>query len=79
MQRFQLPYQYIIVKKYLHKCINSILNQSLEDIEILCVDDCSTDFSYDLLKSYAQKDERIKLFYNENNMGLLKLYKSFQK
>ena len=58
------------VEKYLKQCLDSLINQSLEDIEIICVNDCSPDNSLDILHEYADKDERIKVFSTEKNMGL---------
>lgn len=55
------------VEKYLAECLDSCINQTLEDIEIICVDDCSTDNSYKILKEYQQKDSRIKIFRQEEN------------
>ena len=49
------------VEKYLKRCLNSVINQTLRDIEIICINDCSTDNSLDILKEYAQNDTRIKL------------------
>lgn len=57
------------VSEYLEECLNSIVNQSLEDIEIICVDDCSTDNSLDILNQYANKDSRIKIIKNSKNKG----------
>ncbi len=48
-------------KKYLGECLDSILGQTLKDIEVLCVDDGSTDGSARLLEEYAAKDSRLKL------------------
>ena len=48
-------------EKYLPKCMDSVCNQTLKDIEIICVNDCSTDNSMDILKNFAEKDNRIKL------------------
>ncbi|GMO58578.1 MAG: glycosyltransferase family 2 protein [Rickettsiales bacterium] len=48
--------------KYLEKCLNSALNQTLTNIEILCVDDCSIDNSWQILQTIAKKDDRIKIF-----------------
>ena len=45
--------------EYLEKCLNSILCQSLSDIEVICINDGSTDNSLDILNTYAQKDKRI--------------------
>ena len=55
------------VEKYLAECLNSCINQTLEDIEIICVDDCSTDNSYKILEEYQQKDSRIKIFLQPEN------------
>lgn len=58
------------VEKYLSKCLKSVINQTLKDIEIICVEDCSSDNSCNILESYSTKDPRIKVFYNETNRGL---------
>lgn len=47
------------VERYLKKCLDSCTKQTLKDIEIICVDDGSTDKSYDIVKQYARKDKRI--------------------
>lgn len=57
------------VKSYLSGCLESLLNQSLEDIEIICIDDCSTDGSFELLQTYAEKDSRIRILHLEKNSG----------
>ena len=54
------------VKDYLVQCMDSIVNQTLKDIEIICVDDESTDGSYDILQDYAQRDDRIKVIKQKN-------------
>lgn len=54
-------------EEFLNKCLDSLLNQSLTDIEIICVDDGSTDNSLKILKSYANKDDRVKVLTRENN------------
>lgn len=56
------------VSKYLQKCLDSIVEQSLKDIEIICVDDGSTDNSLDILKEYEKKDERFVIV-SQENMG----------
>ena len=58
-------------KKYLIKCIKSIQNQSLKNIEILAINDYSTDDTLLLLKQIAKKDPRIKIINNDRNHGLL--------
>ena len=54
------------MKKYLTKCLDSVIHQTLKDIEIICIDDGSTDNSLEILKAYAQKDPRIKVLTQEN-------------
>jgi len=49
------------VKKYLKKCLNSLLNQTLYDIEIICGDGGSTDGSLKILKEYEKKDSRVRV------------------
>jgi glycosyltransferase involved in cell wall biosynthesis len=58
------------VKNYLAQCLNSIINQTFKDFEVLCVEDCSTDGSDILLRELAQTDKRIKILYHEKNKGL---------
>ena len=55
------------VEKYLSECLDSIVNQTLKDIEIICLNDGSTDNSFSILKEYALKDERIILIDKEND------------
>ena len=50
------------VEKYLGECLDSVLGQTLKDIEVLCVDDGSTDGSAAILAQYAAKDSRVRLF-----------------
>ena len=57
------------VEKYLRECLDSVINQTLKDIEIICIDDGSTDNSLSILKEYAKKDKRIKVI-NQENKGL---------
>ena len=54
------------VEKYLAECLDSIVNQTLENVEIICVDDGSTDSSGRILQSYKEKDSRIKIITKEN-------------
>lgn len=46
-------------EKYLSECIDSLLRQTLNDIQIICIDDCSTDGSLAVLRHYAAQDRRI--------------------
>lgn len=57
------------VEKYLRECLDSLINQTLTDIEIICINDGSTDNSLEILKEYAKKDDRIKVI-NQENKGL---------
>lgn len=52
--------------KYLHQCLDSIVCQTLQDIEIICVDDGSSDNSLEILEEYARKDSRVKIVRQEN-------------
>ncbi len=54
------------VEKYLSECLDSIVNQTLEDIEIICINDGSPDNSLDILKKYAEKDKRVKIIDKKN-------------
>lgn len=53
-------------EKYLSQCLDSVVSQTLKDIEIICVDDGSKDNSSKILNDYAQKDPRIKSITQEN-------------
>ena len=54
------------VENYLEDCLESLLNQTMPDFEVLCMDDGSTDGSIDLLTLYSRLDSRIKVFFGEN-------------
>lgn len=54
------------VEQYLCQCLDSIRAQTMEDIEIICVDDGSTDTSGEIADRYADMDRRIKVFHREN-------------
>ena len=51
---------------YLPQCLDSLVNQTYRDIEIICVNDGSTDNSLDILKAYAERDSRILVIHQEN-------------
>lgn len=54
-------------ERYLHKCIDSILNQTYNDIELLLINDGSTDLSGVICDEYAQNDNRIRVLHKENS------------
>lgn len=54
---------------YLKKCLDSLINQSFDEIEVICINDGSTDSSLQTLNSYASKDFRIRIF-SQENMGV---------
>lgn len=65
-------------KKYVRECVDSVRNQTLRELEILCLDDGSTDGSGGILDELAAKDERIRVIHKENsgygstmNLGIL--------
>ena len=78
----QKPYVSVImpsynVGDYIRECIESVIRQTLKEIEIICVDSRSTDGTLDVLKEYAAKDNRITLLHSDVksyghqvNMGL---------
>ena len=55
------------VEKYLNQCLDSVLNQTLQDIEVICVNDSSTDGSLAILEEYAKKDERMTVVTQPNS------------
>lgn len=59
-------------EQYLRDCMDSVCNQTLKDIEIICVNDCSTDHSLEILKEYAQNDERIRIIDLPTNQDVSK-------
>ena len=54
------------VSSYLRQCLDSVINQTMTNIEILCVDDGSTDDTPNILSEYAKKDSRISVIHQEN-------------
>lgn len=53
-------------ENFLRECLDSLINQTLKDIEILCIDDGSTDSSSKILYAYEVQDKRVKVIYKEN-------------
>lgn len=58
------------VEAYLAECLDSILKQTFEDFEVICVNDCSPDGSAKILSDYAARDKRIKVVDHKVNQGL---------
>lgn len=54
------------VEKYLRQCLDSVVNQTLKDIEIICINDGSTDNSLSIIKEFADRDKRIKIIDKKN-------------
>ena len=55
------------VEKYLARCLDSVIAQTFSDIEIICINDGSTDNAGQILSEYAKKDKRIKIITQENS------------
>jgi glycosyltransferase involved in cell wall biosynthesis len=58
-------------EKYIAQTIESVLNQTFEDWELIVLDDCSTDNSYEIAKSYESSDKRITVKKNTQNLGMM--------
>ena len=54
------------VKKYLGECLESLIQQSVQECEFICVDDGSPDDSYRIVEAYAKRDKRFRLIRQEN-------------
>ncbi|AVK51414.1 glycosyl transferase family 2 [Clostridium sp. MF28] len=66
--------------KYLDECINSVLNQTYENIEILIIDDCSTDDSIEKIKSYTKNYKNIRaIFHGKNSGSVIQSYREVIK
>jgi glycosyltransferase involved in cell wall biosynthesis len=57
-------------KEYIGHAINSVSNQDFQDWELVVIDDASTDESQQLIKSFSERDERVRAIYHENNRGI---------
>ena len=69
------PYVSIIVpvynvQAYITQCLDSLIHQTLREIEIICVDDCGTDDSMKIVRAYETADSRIRVLTHEQNRGL---------
>ena len=58
-------------EKYIREQIESILNQSYKNIKLIISDDCSKDNTINILKEYEKKDNRIKLYIQKENVGVV--------
>ena len=58
------------VAPYVEACLSSIVSQSYDNLEILVVDDASTDGSYDICQKYYKSDSRVRLMHHNKNLGL---------
>lgn len=54
-------------EKYIERSINSILSQTYDDLEVVIVDDCSTDSSWEIIQKYSEQDSRVKPYRNAKN------------
>ena len=61
--------------EFLASCLKSVVNQTMKDIEIICVEDASSDNSGRILKEYAENDSRIRIIWHDKNVGLVKTRK----
>lgn len=67
--KFSIIIPFYNVAKFLSRSIKSAINQSYENIEIILVDDASTDNSVDIAKAFASQEKRIKILQNSQNLG----------
>ena len=58
------------VENYVAECLESVCDQTLRDIEIICINDAATDGSREVVRKFAESDPRIRLYDNEKNLGL---------
>lgn len=64
------------VEKYISRCLKSILAQSMQDFEVVVVNDCTPDGSMDIVQSFAKDNPRFKIVTHERNRGLMQARKS---
>ena len=65
--------------KYIHAQLESIAKQTISDFELVICDDCSKDNTVEIIKNFQQRDSRIKLFCNEQNLGFKKNFEKVIK
>lgn len=66
-------------EKYLEEQLDSILSQTYSNIQLIISDDCSTDNTRQILKKYEEQDKRIKIYYQEKNLGCVKNFEFLLK
>ena len=59
-------------ERFIKEQIDSILDQSYSNFELIITDDCSSDTTIDIIKNYQENDKRIKLYQNDTNLGFVK-------
>lgn len=67
--KFSLLVAVYNAEKYISACLDSLIGQTLHDIQIICIDDASTDCSLNILQNYALRDNRIEVIHLNNNMA----------
>ncbi len=60
------------MEKFITNCLDSVCSQSYKNLEIICVNDGSPDYSAKIAETYAEKDSRVKVIHNEKNLGLFR-------
>lgn len=60
------------IESHISKTLDSVIQQTFDDWEMVILDDCSIDDTYEICRQYAMKDPRIRLFRNETNQGMMK-------
>lgn len=56
-------------EKYLPEALDSVLKQTYRDFELICIDDCSTDQTGEILSDFQGQDKRVKILLNERRLG----------
>ena len=70
MKKISVIIPFYKVESYIAQCLESVVRQTLSDIEILCIDDKSPDKSINIVREYSRKDSRIRIFQHETNKGV---------
>lgn len=69
MPRFTLLVAVYNAENWLSQCLDSLLSQTEPSLEVICIDDCSTDGSADIVRQYMAQDERVRLLHTPQNSG----------